>query len=161
MKDKETSPTPEKERRKEHDISLQINIDEMAEALYSPPQPFAEDLTGIHVIKETENTSFKCEQCNNESSSASILQSHIDFKHNSNVPHTSKWHPNKCHICNTQLSTHYSFRSHMTSKHNFSEDIDNCFDCAESKEVGLYLPMPHQELFMQCTSCLQEEMEDS
>ena len=115
-KHKENSPTPEKERRKEQDISLQMNIDEMAEALYSPPQPNAEDLTGIQVVKETENTSFQCEQCNNESSSASIIQSHIDFKHNSNVPHISKWHPNNCHICNTQLSTH----SHMENVRNFT-----------------------------------------
>ena len=88
MKHKENSPTPEKERRKEHDISLQLNIDEMAEDLYSPLQPYAEDLIGIQALKETENTSFKCVLCNNEISSASILQSHIDFKHNSNIPHT-------------------------------------------------------------------------
>ena len=87
-KHKENSPTPEKERRKEHDISLQMNINEMAEALNSPPQPYNEDLTCIQVVKETENTSFKCEQCDYKISSASIVQSHIYFTHNSNNPHT-------------------------------------------------------------------------
>ena len=47
----------------------------------------------------------------------------------------------------------------MIEDHDFLDDSNECMNC-ESVEVGLYLPVPRQYIFMNCKSCEREEEED-
>ena len=126
-----------------------MTLDERAEALYSPPQP-KEILTSMH---------FKCDICGHISESAAALQGHTLIKYDFNIPHTSKWNKNKCYICNINFKETVFFKNHMIEEHGFLDDSDKCMNC-ESTEVGLYLPVPQQYVFMNCIDCQREEDED-
>ena len=143
-KHKEKMSTPEKERFKDNDDLLQpmMTLDERAEALYSPPQP-KETLTSMH---------FKCDIRGHISESAAALQGYTSIGHYFNIPHTSKWEKNKCYICNINFKETVLFKNHMIKENVFLDYSDKCMNC-ESTEVGLYIPVPQQYVFMNCIDC--------
>ena len=69
-KHKEKVPTPEKERGREHNTSLQllVNLEERAEALFCPPPPVDTDLTYT-----SNSQQLNCEHCKYESNSEAAL----------------------------------------------------------------------------------------
>ena len=77
-KHKKIIPTPEKEREREHDTSLQllVNLEERAEALFCPPPPVDTDLTYT-----SNSQQLNCEHCKHESNSEAALNGHKYLKH--------------------------------------------------------------------------------
>ena len=65
----------------------------------------------------------------------------------------------KCCICDITFKDKALFKSHMIVDHGFLDDSKECINC-ESIEVGLYIPMPQQYIFMNCKDCEREEEED-
>ena len=59
MKHNKYSPTPEKEMRKEHDRSLQMIIDAMAEALYSFELAEFKEV-GLHLTMPNQEIFIQC-----------------------------------------------------------------------------------------------------
>jgi hypothetical protein len=104
-----------------------------------------EQLDG-HAGAEEQNN--KCVFCEYESTSSRALSGHISLKHT-----------HKCHICYQSFDNTHNFKAHMTNTHGFSEDIDVCYECEDSTEVGRYRAMiaPNREVIMQCAACLMDE----
>ena len=145
---KEKPSTTEKVRTSSINDSLNISI---------PIEERTEDTfisSPLHVeeIDTPAISQFKCELCKFESPSSHELQGHISFFHNPSLPHTSKWEQNKCGICSKVFNNTVHFKNHMIELHSFSL-TDICMHCTESSEVGLYLAMPHQAIFLSCKKC--------
>ena len=97
-------------------------------------------------------TRFKCEICQHKSILTSALKGHISLNHDPTIPHTVKWHTNTCHICTTFFNDTTLFKNHMIKLHGFQDDSNECMQC-ESTQLGRYMPMGCQAIFMECTTC--------
>ena len=148
-KHKPKIPAPEKERKVEHDKSLQLDTPVEQRALEeeggSPPR-----------VEENQFTSSApplfCEICRHKSDSPAALHGHMSLQHNLLIPHTGKWEDNNCHICNNHFSNTYHFKNHLIEQHGFLDQSNECMNC-EFSEVGLYRAMPFQAVCMNCKDC--------
>ena len=97
-------PTPEKERSKVHDSSLQLlmTVDERAEALYSPPQPHDEDITQIPIALQ-------------DIPSPALPPSSVT----KNGILRIKALVFTCHLCKKVFKERDDFNNHMTEVHNY------------------------------------------
>ena len=82
-----------------------------------------------------------------------LFYGHKSLQHNPSIPHTSKWEKNKCHICHTTFSNATYFQSHMIEQHGFVSDTDACFNCESTGQLGYYIPVPDQLIYMYCKEC--------
>ena len=91
---------------------------------------------------------FKCEVCNHESKTEAAFYGHKSLQHNPSIPHASKWEKNKFHICQTTLTKTTYFQSHIIEQHRFVSDTDACFNCESTGQLGYYIPVPDQLIYM-------------
>ena len=143
-----------------NDISTEKNKCDLCEYTASSSTVLKRHVTMKHK-KDVQSvdipTNFKCETCQHESISTSALKGHISLNHDPTIPHTNKWNPNTCHICtfNFQLTFFNDttlFKNHMIELHGFRDDSNECMQC-ESTQLGRYIPMGSQNMFMECTNC--------
>ena len=45
------------------------------------------------------------------------------------------------------------FQSHMIEKHSFVSDTDACFNCESTGQLGYYIPVPDQLIYIFCKQC--------
>ena len=68
------------------------------------------------------------------------------------IPHTVKWHPNTWHICTIFFINTTLLKNHMIELHGFLDDSNECKQC-ESIQLGGYVPVGSQNIFIECISC--------
>jgi hypothetical protein len=97
-------------------------------------------------------TKFTCKICQHESISTSALKGHTYINHDPTIPHTAKWQLNTCHICTTFFNDTTLFKNHMIEMHGFRDDSNECMP-GESTQLGRYIPVCSQNIFMVCIKC--------
>ena len=121
MKHKENIPTPEKERTKDGESSPQMTIDEMAKALYCPPQP---RLAGIEVVK------LKCEYwtCQYHTENTEDLERHIKVEHvvDDTFKYPESTEEDECPDCDKVFFMDHNFAMPVYEEHLYSFTCSHC-----------------------------------
>ena len=80
-----------------------------------------------------------------------LFYGHNSLQHNPSTPHSSKWgEENKFHMCQTTLTETTYYQSHIIEQHGFASDTDACFNRESTEQLGYYIPVPDQLVYMYC-----------
>jgi hypothetical protein len=130
------------------DINVSLPSEDRDESM-----PFSADTS----FKECDPTPFKCDHCEFETTLNIKLLRHKAVTHESGVPHTSFWGPNKCYMCMLAFDETEEFKDHMIDKHRYTFNCGEC-ECGETSPIGqFWAAQENKTIGMLCLPCVSND----